>query len=254
MGDLHQPLHCADDSDRGGNEKLVRYQTPGNHGHGAKIKLHALWDGLIEVHTVENPRELALELEKNISNEDKRDWTKDEDAPLDSPPPTPTSQLEASLEVDWALESYRIAKTMIYKDMSPGPQDYSDTPLPLDYYSKIGLCFKRIIEVKRLNFIQPSGREMESMGTLANRNLVISRFVGDLLDREGLSLFEKGFAQLTQSAPPDEKVSDERVRDEMLEEIAALVTEGNSLILSKKDKLMMEDLLNRFLKKSDLLK
>ena len=49
MGDLHQPLHCADDGDRGGNDKEVRFKAPGHRGHGAKIKLHALWDHLIEL-------------------------------------------------------------------------------------------------------------------------------------------------------------------------------------------------------------
>ena len=49
MGDLHMPLHCADDGDRGGNDKLVRFKTPGRRGRGSKIKLHALWDRLIEI-------------------------------------------------------------------------------------------------------------------------------------------------------------------------------------------------------------
>lgn len=55
MGDLHMPLHCADDGDRGGNDKLVRFRTPGSRGHGSKIQLHALWDRLIEIHTEEVP-------------------------------------------------------------------------------------------------------------------------------------------------------------------------------------------------------
>jgi hypothetical protein len=97
MGDLHQPLHCADDNDRRGNEKEVRFKMPGrrgadssmesahpNHvsqleastqGHGTKIKLHALWDGLIEIHTEEDPRELANELEKGITAVDKASWS-----------------------------------------------------------------------------------------------------------------------------------------------------------------------------------
>jgi hypothetical protein len=69
MGDLHQPLHCADDGDRGGNEKMVRFKAPGHRGHGAKIKLHALWDHLIESKTLEDPRELATTLGKAITPE-----------------------------------------------------------------------------------------------------------------------------------------------------------------------------------------
>ncbi len=118
MGDLHQPLHCADDSDRGGNEKEVRFKMPGRRGHGAKIKLHALWDRLIETRTEEDPRELATELEKRITDNEKASW--------------PTGE-----EKDWAFESYIIAKTQIYPGFEPGPQDYTDTPLPRDYYRKM---------------------------------------------------------------------------------------------------------------------
>ena len=118
MGDLHQPLHCADDGDRGGNEKLVRFKAPGHAGHGAKIKLHALWDHLIESKTQEDPRELATELEGKITTGEKKAWV-------------------AGNEKNWGFESYMIAKTKIYKRMDPGPQDYSDNPLPSDYFVKM---------------------------------------------------------------------------------------------------------------------
>lgn len=118
MGDLHQPLHCADDGDRGGNEKIVRFRAPGKRGHGAKIKLHALWDHLIEAKSIEDPRALATELEGKITQDDRTNWSK-------------------GTEGDWALESYQIAKTDIYPGMDPGPQDYSGDPLPAGYYAKM---------------------------------------------------------------------------------------------------------------------
>ena len=118
MGDLHQPLHCADDGDRGGNEKLVRYKAPGHAGHGSKIKLHALWDHLIEPKTQEDPRTLATELEGKITATNRAEWDK-------------------GTEADWAMESYEIAKTKVYKGMDPGAQDYTDKPLPSDYYIKM---------------------------------------------------------------------------------------------------------------------
>lgn len=118
MGDLHQPLHCADDSDRGGNDKLVRYKTPGKKGKGVKIKLHALWDHLIESKTVEDPRALATTLEGEISDQEKKAWMK-----LD--------------EKNWAFESYMIAKTKVYKGLDPGAQDYTDNPLPSSYYGQM---------------------------------------------------------------------------------------------------------------------
>jgi hypothetical protein len=118
MGDLHQPLHCADDGDRGGNDKMVRFKTPGRRGYWAKTKLHHLWDGLIEIRTEEDPRELATELEKRITDQKRTSWLTGD-------------------EKDWAFESYTIAKTQIYPGMEPGPQDYTDNPLPSDYYSKM---------------------------------------------------------------------------------------------------------------------
>lgn len=38
VGDIHQPLHCADDGDRGGNEVEVVFL-------GRPTNLHAVWDG-----------------------------------------------------------------------------------------------------------------------------------------------------------------------------------------------------------------
>jgi len=85
----------------------------------------------------------------------------------------------------------------------------------------------------------------------AERDAGISLFVGELLQSEGLALFEKWFDQLQKQAP-DQKITDSEVRDGMLGEIVSSVSKGNALILDKKDKRMVEDLLNRFLKKANL--
>ena len=90
------------------------------------------------------------------------------------------------------------------------------------------------------------------MGTKSNRDSGISHFVGNLLEAEGLVLYEKWFAHL-QGLKPDQKITDIEVRDEMLQEILELATKGNSLILSKKDKGLVEELLNRFLTRAHLL-
>ncbi len=77
--------------------------------------------------------------------------------------------------------------------------------------------------------------------------------MGDILDKGGLDLYEKWFEHLKQ-LNPGSQVGDMEVRDEMLGEIIPLVTEGNSLILGKKDKLLIEELLNKFLRNAHLLK
>lgn len=91
------------------------------------------------------------------------------------------------------------------------------------------------------------------MGTMADRNSGISRFVEDILKKEGMDLFEKWFAHL-QQLTPNQKITDFEVRDKMFDEIVSSVSEGNSLILGKKDKLLVEDLLNRYLLRNHLLK
>lgn len=91
------------------------------------------------------------------------------------------------------------------------------------------------------------------MGNKADRNSGISGFVLELLDKDGLQLYEKWFEQL-QQLNPNQKVPDIQVRDQMVEEIVSLASEGNSLILGKKDKTMVEEIVNRFLKGQHLLK
>ena len=90
------------------------------------------------------------------------------------------------------------------------------------------------------------------MGTKANRDSGISHFVEEMLRTEGLALFEKWFDHL-QKLNPDQKVTDAEARDGMLGEIVTAAAKGSSLILSKKDKQMIEERVNRFLQKAHLL-
>lgn len=117
VGDVHQPLHCANDGDHGGNDKVVRYVRPGSRrARGTKIKLHALWDHLIELKPIEDPRELASKLEQKITPERKAEWSK-------------------GVPADWAWESYAIAHEAIYWQFSEGATDSDGVPLPQSYYS-----------------------------------------------------------------------------------------------------------------------
>ncbi len=194
IGDIHMPLHCANDNDQGGNNKLVNFK-------GSKIKLHRLWDGLIEIHTDESPRQLATRLEKDITAEKRKEWTELPETTMDKinkigegnplvdtasqlaqyttetysvtfnppeviPTKSPGSALEENpragfyiepassglvsklvvLTQTWAFESYRIAQETIYKGMGPGRQDYSQKPLPPDYYDKMRPIVDRQLE------------------------------------------------------------------------------------------------------------
>lgn len=116
IGDASMPLHCSDDNDRGGNEKRVRFFAPtsrSNRGH--ETNLHSLWDNLIEVKATEDPAMFGDQLNQEITPTEKREWAKG----------TPES---------WALDSYRIAKNVIYKNL---PSGAGFVKLPRNYYIKM---------------------------------------------------------------------------------------------------------------------
>jgi hypothetical protein len=88
VGDIHQPLHCANDDDKGGNGKVVWYQ-------GRQMRLHELWDNCIEKYPRGNSFDLARSLNGKITKQDAQEWeTGDPDT--------------------WAYESYVIARDRIY--------------------------------------------------------------------------------------------------------------------------------------------
>lgn len=108
VGDLHQPLHTSDDSDQGGNEKEIRFLK-------RKMKLHGLWDALVEKKATEESRDLATTLENGITSAKAKVWMEGD-------------------ETSWALEGYQIAKGTIYKNYAAGPQDLTQTNLTNTYY------------------------------------------------------------------------------------------------------------------------
>jgi hypothetical protein len=93
VGDLHQPLHAADDEDRGGNEKKVT-------ASGFKVgNLHHYWDTEFVSRLGPDAKRIAPDLIERISQARVRDWSNGEPR-------------------DWALESFQVAK----KDLMGGSQ------------------------------------------------------------------------------------------------------------------------------------
>jgi S1/P1 Nuclease len=107
VGDLHQPLHAADDHDRGGNDKKVSAagQISGN--------LHHYWDDVFVEQLGPNPKSIASGLIGHISEDQVRDW----------------SQGSAS---DWAMDSFEIAKDDVYGQL-PEPSSKHVYRLSDDY-------------------------------------------------------------------------------------------------------------------------
>lgn len=120
VGDLHQPLHCADDHDRGGNDKWFRYHyARGKSHHFQWVNLHSLWDGLLDPRSKDHPKRLAQRLEKEVTPSEVKEW----------------SQGKAE---DWGYESFCIARDCIYQHLPEGPlpdKNRWGKDLPGVYYS-----------------------------------------------------------------------------------------------------------------------
>jgi nuclease S1 len=87
MGDLHQPLHVADNSDRGGNQRTVYLA-------GDSTSLHKVWDGQLLEHEAESDYLNVLRREMDTMN---------------------LAALERGTVVDWAMEGHRIAVEHAYR-------------------------------------------------------------------------------------------------------------------------------------------
>jgi hypothetical protein len=107
VADVHQPLHAADDHDRGGNEKRVS-------AAGFKAgNLHHYWDTVFVDRLGSNVKDIASVLIGRLSERDVQAW----------------SQGEPS---DWALESFNVARDDAYGQL-PQPTSRGSFRLADDY-------------------------------------------------------------------------------------------------------------------------
>ncbi len=113
VGDLHQPLHSADNHDRGGN--CVRLALGGPR----TTNLHSYWDTTIVQALGSDPQAVADQLRAEITPAEKAEWKKGD----------PRS---------WAQEAYSVAQSVVYAVGSqPGcSNDQAPLPLPAGYAEK----------------------------------------------------------------------------------------------------------------------
>ena len=101
VGDLHQPLHAADNHDRGGND------VPVKAGSNAPGNLHQYWDTVVVEQLGIDSRGLAARLTTRISARQRR-------------------RISLGSPADWAMESFDIATTAVYGQLpaasAPGEQ------------------------------------------------------------------------------------------------------------------------------------
>jgi hypothetical protein len=89
MGDLHQPLHVADNSDRGGNRRTVLLD-------GDSTSLHEAWDGKMLEHYQLTEGAYLGQLRREMDTID-------------------LAAIERGTVVDWAMEGHRIAVEHAYR-------------------------------------------------------------------------------------------------------------------------------------------
>jgi hypothetical protein len=121
VGDMHQPLHCSDNQDQGGNKVLVTF---GSRGGDRPYNLHSLWDsGLLEKMGKEDALFAGYSRE---SAKHARNWAK------------------GTVE-EWAEDNHKIARKVTYGKLPKVP---AGAPEPIDaaYEKKAGPVIRLQIE------------------------------------------------------------------------------------------------------------
>ena len=107
VGDIHQPLHCEDNNDRGGNQKKITFfGQPGN--------LHSAWDTRIIQRIDPDLETFADTLDQEILASDIAQWQ------------------QGTVE-DWALEAHALAQNPAYKFLPRGQTPALGTEAEIPY-------------------------------------------------------------------------------------------------------------------------
>ncbi len=128
MGDIHQPLHAADDHDRGGNDDAVTFMR-------RKTNLHAVWDsGILEAAGASgDERAYALRLARSITPEQLKRW-------------------RVGTGAWWADEGHGVAVKVIYGTLPHTgalPDGYETVALPIvdEQLEKAGVRLAMVLNV-----------------------------------------------------------------------------------------------------------
>jgi hypothetical protein len=147
VGDLHQPLHCGDPNDKGGNDIAVTFL-------GKQTKLHKVWDSGIISNAKLSDEEFAAALEATLI-EDAEVATPEEIKEMKAR----IAQMQKGTLEEWARESHELAMSHAYKAPSGAlmVEPSSTEKLSDDYYEnnwrvvddqllKAGLRLARILD------------------------------------------------------------------------------------------------------------
>jgi hypothetical protein len=113
LGDIHQPLHCADNNDAGGNGVLVSWQNEPKYTWDNIWNLHSVWDEYLVTRNImkmapakRTHNKYAESLLKGLSQEERNYAT------------LKSSTIEAGRAenvVAWAELSHALARSSVYK-------------------------------------------------------------------------------------------------------------------------------------------
>ena len=114
IGDLHQPLHVADDHDAGGNcvfvttdPKLVAAEPK-----LSPVTLHTYWESTVVEQLGPSPDAIASALDSDISPNDEQMWTQDVRQWF--------GNQTSAWAANWALETFAVARDYAY-DLPEAP-------------------------------------------------------------------------------------------------------------------------------------
>jgi hypothetical protein len=118
VGDIHQPLHDADNHDKGGNAIGISYS--GHH-----FNLHSLWDDEMVEQFGRDPTTVAHQFDGELSVSEKKN-------------------LMAGTPVDWANEGFRIAGRDVYRTLPTNTSEAIE--IPENYVTNEGPVIKLQLE------------------------------------------------------------------------------------------------------------
>jgi len=123
IADVHQPLHCINNNDRGGNDVAVMFfNTPTN--------LHEVWDNELLFHTRLGERAYTHRLMTRLASQD-------------------IEALQRGTPIDWVLAAHKLAREHAYRlppDRNLQSRYYRDNlPILEEQLAKAGVRLARIL-------------------------------------------------------------------------------------------------------------
>lgn len=124
VGDIHQPLHAADNHDRGGNDVRIALRR------GRPMTLHHFWDDDVVAAQGRDPVAIARDIDASLARAQK--------AALMAP----------AAPADWALASAALARTVVYPQIHQGIGNQvlaADAPAARAQLAKAGYALAGIL-------------------------------------------------------------------------------------------------------------